>query len=92
MEAFADNGINISHNSEDQARYGKVILDKKNLRKGDLVFFINSYTTSKYITHVGIYIGNYQMIHASSSKGVSITSLNNIWWKDKFIFGTRLFN
>ncbi len=92
MRAFSDNKIKIAHNAEDQARYGKVVLEKNNLRKGDLVFFINTYRTSKYITHVGIYLGNYQMIHASSSKGVSITSLNNSWWKDKFIFGTRLFD
>ncbi len=91
MAALAENGIKISHNSEDQARYGEVILDKNKLKKGDFVFFINTYKTSKYITHVGIYIGNNQMIHTSSSKGVSITSLDNSYWKDKYIFGTRIF-
>ncbi|MCW3788673.1 C40 family peptidase [Plebeiibacterium sediminum] len=91
MQAFALNGITLPHNSEEQARYGKIIQDKNELRKGDLIFFINTYKTSKYITHAGICIGNNQFIHTSSSKGVTITSLDNSWWKDKFIFGTRVF-
>ena len=91
MRAFALNGIKLPHNSEEQARYGKIIYNKYDLKKGDLVFFINTYKTSKYITHAGICIGNNQFIHTSSSKGVTITSLDNSWWKDKFIFGTRVF-
>ncbi len=91
MMAFANNGISLPHNSEEQARYGKVITEKGALIKGDLVFFVNTYKTSKYITHAGIYIGNNQFIHTSSSKGVTITSMDNSWWKDKFIFGTRVF-
>lgn len=91
MAVFAEHKISIPHNSEEQARFGKIIREKAQLRKGDLVFFINSYSTSKYITHVGIYIGSNEFIHTSSKKGVTITSLNNSWWKDKFIFGTRVF-
>ncbi len=91
MRAFALNGIKLPHNSEEQARYGNIIYNKYDLKKGDLVFFINTYKTSKYITHAGICIGNNQFIHTSSSKGVTITSLDNSWWKDKFIFGTRVF-
>ncbi len=91
MRAFANNGVQLPHNSEEQARYGDIIQNKSQLHKGDLVFFINTYNTSKYITHAGIFIGNNQFIHTSSSRGVTITSLNNSWWKDKFIFGTRIF-
>lgn len=88
---FAQQGINFPHNSEEQARYGKIISDKYQLKKGDLVFFIKTYKTNKFITHSGIYIGNNEFIHASTSKGVIITSINDPWWNDKFIFGTRLF-
>lgn len=90
MAVFAEYGIKLPHSSEEQARYGTIIPDKSKLKKGDLVFFINSYKTSKYITHAGIYLGNNQFIHTSSKKGVSVTSLDNSWWKDKFIFGTRI--
>ncbi len=91
MKAFENNGIGFPHNSQAQARYGKIILDKYKLKKGDLVYFINTYNTSKYITHTGICIGNNQFIHTSSSKGVIISSLDNSYWKTKFIFGTEIF-
>ena len=87
---FAKNGIRLPHSSEEQARYGKIIPTIDELIKGDLVFFIRSYKTSRFITHAGIYIGNNEFIHSSSKKGVSISSLNYIWWSKKFIFGTRL--
>jgi cell wall-associated NlpC family hydrolase len=91
VRAFATHGINLPHNSEEQARYGRILTDKAGLKKGDLVFFIRTYRTSNYITHSGIYLGDNQFLHASSSRGVTITSLDNSWWKDKFIFGTRIF-
>jgi len=92
VTVFATHDIYLPHNSEEQARYGTIIAGMDELRKGDLVFFIRSYKTNSLITHSGIYIGNNNFIHTSSSKGVTITSLNNSWWAEKFIFGTRVFN
>ena len=91
VASFAKNGINLPHNSEEQARYGKIIAGMEKLRKGDLVFFVRSYKTHQFITHSGIYIGNNQFIHTSSKNGVTITSLDDPWWNEKFIFGTRVF-
>ncbi len=91
VTAFGRHNIFLPHNSEEQARYGKIISEQNRLLKGDLVFFIKSYRTNRFITHSGIYIGKDKFIHASSSKGVTITSLRDPWWKDKFIFGTRIF-
>jgi murein DD-endopeptidase / murein LD-carboxypeptidase len=88
---FAERGITLPHNSEEQARYGKILARMDELKKGDLVFFIRSYKTSYFITHSGIYIGDNKFIHASSKNGVTITSLNDPWWKERFIFGTRVF-
>lgn len=90
LAVFAKHGIQLPHSSEEQARYGKVITTIDGLIKGDLVFFIKSYKTSRFITHAGIYIGNNEFIHSSSKNGVTVSSLNYIWWSKKFIFGTRL--
>jgi lipoprotein Spr len=91
VRVFDTHSIKIPHNSEAQARYGKIISNKQSLRKGDLVFFIRTYRTSHFITHSGIYVGDNQFLHVSSSQGVTVTSLDNSWWKDKFVFGTRVF-
>lgn len=91
VAVFARHGINLPHNSEEQARYGKIISGMNQLRKGDLVFFIRTYKTRNLITHSGIYAGNNRFIHTSSKKGVTITSLDDPYWKEKFIFGTRVF-
>jgi lipoprotein Spr len=90
VTVFAKYKIYLPHNSEEQARYGNVISTMDKLRKGDLVFFIRSYETENFITHSGIYIGNNEFIHTSSSKGVTITSLSDPYWNEKFIFGTRI--
>lgn len=89
--SFKTHGIDFPRSSEEQARYGTIISDRKLLKRGDLVFFIRSYNTSKFITHSGIYLGNDQFLHASSSQGVTITALSNPWWSERFIFGSRVF-
>jgi cell wall-associated NlpC family hydrolase len=90
VTVFAAHGISLPHNSQEQARYGKIISGTDKLMKGDLVFFTRSYKTSNFITHAGIYIGNNKFIHTSSKYGVTITSLSEPYWKEKFIFGTRV--
>lgn len=90
--SFGAHKIAIPRRSQDQARYGKIVFNRNDLKRGDLVFFTKSYNTSDYITHVGIYLGSGRFIHASTSSGVIITPLNNPWWNERFVFGTRIFN
>lgn len=89
--SFAKNRIEIPRNSQEQARYGRIIFNRDDLKKGDMVFFTKSYNTSDFITHVGIYIGNNKFIHVSTSNGVVITPLDNPWWSQRFVFATRVF-
>ena len=91
VTVFGRHGIYLPHNSEEQARYGEIISRMDELKKGDLVFFIRSYKTHLLITHSGICLDNNKFIHTSSRNGVTITSLNDRWWKERFIFGTRVF-
>ncbi len=89
---FKEFGIELPCSSQEQSRYGNIIADKKSLKRGDFVFFIRNYETKDLITHIGIYLGNDEMIHTSSKRGVIISNINDSYWIDKFIFGTRIFN
>ncbi|MBQ9045112.1 MAG: SH3 domain-containing protein [Oscillospiraceae bacterium] len=63
-------------------------VDKANLQPGDLVFFSNS---SESVGHVGIYIGNNQMIHASTSKtGVIISDLGSSYYIQHYVGAKRI--
>jgi murein DD-endopeptidase / murein LD-carboxypeptidase len=92
LSVFAVHGINLPHSSEEQARYGTIIFGTDQLKEGDLVFFTRSYRTNRFITHSGIYTGNNEFIHTSSSRGVTVTSIHDPWWSEKFVFGTRIFD
>jgi hypothetical protein len=59
---------------------------RNQLQMGDLVFF----KTTRTVRHVGIYMGHDRFLHASTKKGVKISSLNNIYWKPRFWFAKRL--
>ena len=58
------------------------------IRYGDLVFFK---TTRKTISHVGIYVGNRQFIHASTSHGVIISSMEEKYWSERFVGARRIY-
>ncbi len=53
------------------------------LEEGDLLFFETT-DNSNAITHMGLYLGNRLFVHASSSLGVSIASLDNSYWKPRY--------
>lgn len=87
MEEFK---IDISRSANEQGRYGVIIPSIDELKKGDLLFFINTYPTSNFITHVGLYLGDYKFINANSYYGkVMIDNVSDKYWKPKFLYGTR---
>lgn len=64
------------------------IKNNDTLKFGDLVFF--NTTKRSYPGHVGIFIGNNLFAHASFSKGVTISSLKNSYFKRRYIGAVRV--
>lgn len=86
---FNSYGYNLSRTTYDQVNQGEYV-DKSNLQPGDLVFF-SSYNTYSP-THVGIYVGDNNFIHASSGKGcVTISSLSNPYYTDNYWTARRIY-
>ncbi|WP_158606568.1 C40 family peptidase [Paenibacillus ginsengarvi] len=85
---FGLEGISLKWGTRYQKDAGSFV-SKSNLQKGDLVFFSTS--TKGTIGHVGIYIGNGQMIHNSPSfDGVGISSINSGYWADRYVTARRV--
>lgn len=78
--------------AQDMARYGKIITNPKKLKRGDLVFFFDTYDVDRIITSVGLYLGEGSFLNSSTKDGVSESDINDpYYWKEKFFFGTRIF-
>lgn len=81
---YRKNGISIPRTSIKQSKHGKFV-KRKDLKKGDLIFFDTSKRRKGYVNHVGIYLGNNKFIHASSAKKkVVITSLNKNFYSKRY--------
>lgn len=88
----ASAGVNLPRVAASQAQQGEKI-EKADVQKGDLVFF--SHQGRGRISHVGIVEsvdaeGNVKFIHAATSRGVMISSLNDSYWGPKFRFAKRV--
>ena len=77
--------INLPRTTVEQKSLGSEVL-RKSLQVGDLVFF----KTGKRFYHVGIYLKDDHFLHVSSSKGVMISSLDNIYWNKRYLLSRRL--
>ncbi|MBB6284901.1 C40 family peptidase [Geobacillus subterraneus] len=80
-------GVTLPRSSKEMYKKGTYV-HKSKLKPGDLVFFDTSKRT-KGVSHVAIYIGNNQVIHAVS-RGVKIDNLNSSYWKTKYVGAKRL--
>ncbi|MGK4864637.1 bifunctional murein DD-endopeptidase/murein LD-carboxypeptidase, partial [Salmonella enterica] len=72
-------GLELPRSTYEQQEIGKAV-SRNNLRTGDLVLF-SAGSTGR---HVGIYIGNNQFVHASTSSGFIISSMNEQYWKKRY--------
>lgn len=83
-------GIVLPRTSSAQSKYGTPV-SWSNLRAGDLMFFDTNGVNNGQVSHVGLYIGNGQMIHASSSqRKIVITSVNTSYYKNAFVNARRV--
>ena len=78
---FKMHGVTIPRLADEQYNLGRAAKPNQ-LKAGDLVFF-TTYTAG--VSHCGIYVGDGKFLHASSSKGVRIDSLDNEYWKPRFV-------
>lgn len=86
-------GYNLSASSRDQYNQGEKV-DRKDLRKGDLVFFTGR-NSKGGVGHVGIVVsadehGNFTFIHAATSKGITISSCKEPYYASRYIGGKRI--
>ena len=83
-------GIVLPRTSSAQSKYGTSV-SWSNLKAGDLMFFDTNGANNGQVSHVGLYIGNGQMIHASSSqRKIVITSVNTSYYKNAFVNARRV--
>jgi cell wall-associated NlpC family hydrolase len=87
VAAYRSIGIRLPRSSDDQARIG-VAVDRNDLAPGDLIFFGNG---SGSITHVGIYAGDNEFIHASTrARRVRFDRLDNKYFHNRYVTARRV--
>ncbi len=78
-------GLHLPRTTEEQVEVGEKVR-REALQVTDLVFFKTGWRTR----HVGIYLGEGQFLHASTSRGVVISSLDNPYWKRHYWTSRRV--
>ncbi|OCA72608.1 hydrolase Nlp/P60 [Chryseobacterium artocarpi] len=92
VKVFEENSLDLPRRSSDQAGAGKNI-DITDVKPGDLLFFATA--GGSRVSHVGIVHdigpdGEVKFIHASTSKGVIISSLNEKYWNKAYLHAQRV--
>lgn len=80
--------ITLPHSSSAQSAMGKKVAEE-DLKPGDLVFFN---TSGRGVSHVGIYVGDGEFAHSSSSKGVIISKLSESYYAKRYMSARRVMN
>ncbi len=89
QQVFRDLKISLPRTAREQFRVGNQV-SNGDLRRGDLVFFR---TYAPFPSHVGIYLGNRKMIHASSAdRQVVISSMDTPYYLSRYLGARRIGN
>lgn len=83
---FKNVGLTLPRTSKAQFSVGTAV-SRSNLRSGDLVFFN---TLGNGVSHVGIYVGNGKFAQSSSSRGVTISSMSQSYWANRYVGAKRV--
>jgi lipoprotein Spr len=78
-------GLTLPRTSREQYKTGQRV-NKSELLQGDLVFF----NTTGGVSHVGVYLANNKFVHASTSSGVMISDLDDVYFKKRYVGAARL--
>lgn len=87
QKVFRELDVNLPRTAREQYQVGHAVAPG-DLQKGDLVFF---HTYARFPSHVGIYLGNSRMIHASSrDRRVVISTMDTPYYRSRFIGAKRI--
>jgi len=85
-------GVDLPRVARAQSEKGRFVA-RDALQAGDLLFFYvpGRFKSNETVGHVGIYMGNGNMIHASPKPedGVQVTPIDKPYWKDTYLFARR---
>jgi cell wall-associated NlpC family hydrolase len=84
QHVFALLGMDLPRTADAQYDVGRPAVGGP--RPGDLVFF----DTYGGVSHVGIYLGKGKFVHASSSRGVTVSRLSESYWAARYVGAKRL--
>ncbi|HET8866582.1 MAG TPA: NlpC/P60 family protein [Gracilimonas sp.] len=77
--------VKIPRTTQEQLTHGRTVR-KSNLETGDLVFF----KTGRRTYHVGVMVNRDEFLHASTSEGVKISTLDHPFWEETFLVARRV--
>ncbi len=86
--AYTQAGLPLPRTIADQLAVGRHV-DRGTLATGDLISFVNTYREG--LSHVGIYLGSNKFVHAADeAQGVTVSDLQDDYWRSRFYKAVRL--